>query len=64
MSLIDEKWEILFEKYNIENEIKKNGLFYITANQIRENEKEPRLMTKFDTEYLPSVFGKEISICQ
>lgn len=62
MSLIDEKWEILFEKYNIENEIKKNGLFYITADQIREV-KEPRLMTKFDTkESLPSVFGKKISI--
>lgn len=62
MSLIDEKWKILFEKYNIENEIKKNGLFYITADQIREV-KEPRLMTKFDTrESLPSVFGKKISI--
>ena len=62
MSLIDEKWEILFEKYNIENEIKKNGFFYITADQIREV-KEPRLMTKFDTrESLPSVFGKKISI--
>lgn len=62
MSLVEEKWEILFEKYNIENEIKKNGLFYITADQIREV-KEPRLMTKFDTrESLPSVFGKKISI--
>lgn len=62
MSLIDEKWEILFEKYSIENQIKKNGLFYITADQIREV-KEPRLMTKFDTrESLPSVFGKKISI--
>ncbi|MBQ3783101.1 MAG: hypothetical protein II838_06620 [Lachnospiraceae bacterium] len=62
MSLIDEKWEILFEKYNIENEIKKNGFFYITADQIREV-KEPRLMTKFDTrESLPRVFGKKISI--
>lgn len=62
MSLIDEKWEMLFERYNIENEIKKNGLFYITADQIREV-KEPRLMTKFDTrESLPSVFGKKISI--
>lgn len=62
MSLIDDKWEILFEKYNIENEIKRNGKFYITADQIREV-KEPRLMTKFDTrESLPSVFGKKISI--
>jgi len=62
MSLIDEKWEILFDKYRIEHEIKKNGLFYITAEQIREV-KEPRLMTKFDTrESLPRVFGKKISV--
>ena len=62
MSLIDEKWEILFEKYSIENEIKKNGLYYITADQIREV-KEPRLMTKFDTrESLPGVFGRKIAI--
>lgn len=62
MSLIDDKWEILFEKYNIETEIKKNGMFYITADQIREV-KEPRLMTKFDTkESLPKVFGNKIGI--
>lgn len=62
MSLIDDKWEILFDKYNIENEIKNNGMFYITADQIREV-KEPRLMTKFDTrESRPSVFGKKIGI--
>lgn len=62
MSLIDEKWEILFEKYRIEQEIEKNGRFYITADQIREV-KEPRLMTKFDTrESLPQVFGRKISI--
>lgn len=62
MSLIDEKWEILFEKYNIESAIKKNGIFYITADQIREV-KEPRLMTKFDTkESLPKVFGNRIGI--
>ena len=64
MSLIDEKWEILFEKYNIENEIKKNGLFNITADQIREV-KEPRLMTKFATkESLPSVFGNKVLFYQ
>ncbi len=62
MSLIDEKWEILFEKYQIEQEIQKNGRFYITADQIREV-KEPRLMTKFDTrESLPGVFGRKIAI--
>ncbi len=62
MSLIDDKWEILFDKYNIENEINRNGKFYITADQIREV-KEPRLMTKFDTrESLPKVFGNKIAI--
>ncbi len=62
MSLIDDNWKILFEKYDIENEIKKNGRFYITADQIREV-KEPRLMTKFDTkESLPSVFGNKLAI--
>ena len=62
MSLIDDNWKILFEKYNIENDIKKNGMYYITADQIREV-KEPRLMTKFDTkESLPYVFGNKLSI--
>ena len=62
MGLIDEKWEILFDKYHIENEIKENGCFYITADQIREV-KEPRLMTKFDTrESRPAVFGRKIAI--
>jgi len=62
MSLIDEKWEILFDKYSIEKKVKENGLFYITADQIREV-KEPRLMTKFDTrESLPSVFGNKLGI--
>lgn len=62
MSLIDDKWEILFDKYSIESNVKQNGLFYITADQIREV-KEPRLMTKFDTrESLPSVFGNKLAI--
>lgn len=62
MSLIDEKWELLFDKYKIENRVKQDGLFYITADQIREV-KEPRLMTKFDTkESLPSVFGSKLAI--
>lgn len=62
MSFIDEKWEILFDMYKIENRVKQDGLFYITADQIREV-KEPRLMTKFDTkESLPSVFGSKLAI--
>ena len=44
MSLIDEKWELLFEKYHIREEIRRNGRFLITADQIRQV-KEPRLMT-------------------
>ena len=62
MSLIDDKWEILFDKYSIESRVKQEGLFYITADQIREV-KEPRLMTKFDTrESLPAVFGSRLGI--
>lgn len=62
MSLIDDKWELLFERYSIDKEVSKNGLFYITADQIREF-KEPRLMTKFDTrESLPKVFGGRLGI--
>ena len=62
MSLTDEKWELLFERYEIEKKVSENGLFYISADQIREY-KEPRLMTKFDTrESLPAVFGGRLGI--
>lgn len=62
MSIIDDKWELLFERYRIEREVSESGIFYITADQIREY-KEPRLMTKFDTrESLPAVFGKKLGI--
>lgn len=58
MSKIDDGWKQLFEKYNIAEAIHKEGLFVISADQIREV-REPRLMTKFDTkESLPSVFEK------
>lgn len=62
MSIIDEKWEFLFSKYHIAEQIRENGRFFITADQIREA-KEPRLMTKFDTrESLPKVFGQDMGI--
>lgn len=62
MSLTDEKWELLFERYEIEKKVSESGLFYISADQIREY-KEPRLMTKFDTrESLPAVFGGRLGI--
>lgn len=58
MGIIEEKWEALFEKYRIREEVDAHGCFSITADQIREF-KEPRLMTKFDTrESLPKVFGR------
>ena len=51
-----EAWEKLFEKYNIINEIEKQGYFKITAKQINEY-REARLMTKFDNSAtLPDLF--------
>ena len=51
-------WEILFERYKIIKEIEKNGIFYISANQIKK-EREPRLMAKFDhTTNLPPIFAQ------
>lgn len=56
MGLNDTAWEKLFDKYHIINEVKENGQFIISANQIREF-REPRLMTKFDHKInLPNVF--------
>lgn len=55
---VNEAWDELFKKYDILNKIKNEGVFYITANQIREF-KEPRLMAKWDSsENLPSIFKK------
>lgn len=51
-------WIRLFDKYDIFSKVEKNGVFEITASQIKEF-REPRLMTKFDTEEsLPKCFGK------
>lgn len=51
-----EAWQLLFEKYNILNEVKKKGFFKITAKQINEY-REARLMTKFDNSAnLPELF--------
>ena len=43
----DEAWAILFNRYDIERKIVKDGFFRISADQIREY-REPRLMAKFD----------------
>ena len=43
----DKAWELLFEKYNIADQIERDGKFEITATKINEY-REARLMTKFD----------------
>lgn len=51
----NEAWMALIEKYNILDEVKKNGCYHIKANQIKQF-KEPRLMAKWDsTDALPKV---------
>jgi len=50
---VETAWLKILEKYNIIEEVEKNGLFYIKASQIKEF-KEPRLMSKWDSsEQLP-----------
>lgn len=55
---VDDAWMKILEKYDIVNEIKKNGFFLIKASQIKEF-KEPRLMSKWDSsEQLPPALKK------
>ncbi len=52
----DRGWNKLFEKYDILENIQRNGEFFIKAEQIKEF-REPRLMTKFDHKInLPKIF--------
>ena len=51
----NEAWKQIIEKYDIINEVQKNGIFHIKASQIKEF-KEPRLMAKWDSsDSLPKV---------
>ena len=53
---VSDLWEDIFKDYNVLSEIKDNGWYKISADQIR-NYKEPRLMTKFDySAQLPNIF--------
>lgn len=53
----DEAWEKLFDKYDILNEIDRNGTFSISSKEINEF-REARLMTKFDhSNQLPKIFA-------
>ena len=56
-NLNDNAWKQLFEKYDILNKIDTQGLFEISATQIKEF-REPRLMAKFDHAInLPKIFS-------
>ncbi len=56
MTKNDEAWEKLFERYQILEEVNKNGCFKIEASQINQ-ERESRLMAKFDHFVnLPKIF--------
>lgn len=58
MTLTDKAWQNLFDRYNILQEIEKNGFYEIEAKTIKE-EREPRLMAKFDhSTNLPTLFKK------
>lgn len=52
-------WQALFEKYDIGTRVRENGVFRISAEQIKEF-REPRLMAKFDhRKNLPSAFRSQ-----
>ena len=54
----DKNWELIFEKYNILEEINSNNHYIISSKQINEF-RESRLMTKFDHKAnLPELFSK------
>lgn len=56
-SLNERAWRTLFHRHRILEKIERNGVFYISANQIKA-EREPRLMAKFDhTINLPKIFA-------
>lgn len=59
----EEAWKKLIEKYDIVNKIKKDGVFHISASQIKEF-KEPRLMAKWDSsdQLPPSLKHNKINI--
>lgn len=56
-SLNERAWRTLFQRHKILDKVERNGVCYISANQIKV-EREPRLMAKFDhTINLPKIFA-------
>lgn len=59
MTKNDKKWKEIFERFDIPKVVREQGQFIISANQIQEFGREPRLMTKLDhRSSLPKVFSK------
>ena len=55
----NEAWKAIIDKYGICERVEKDGVFYISANQIKEF-KEPRLMAKWDSsDSLPSILKEK-----
>ncbi len=56
-NLNDNAWRILFDRHKIKDKIEQDGFFEISAKQINQ-EREARLMTKFDNKsQLPKLFS-------
>jgi len=56
MTKANDAWTQLFDKYHILDQIDTNGIFNISAKQIKEFY-EPRLITKYDwSSSLPELF--------
>lgn len=60
---VDEAWDKIFSKYEIDKHLELDGTYNISANDIKEF-REPRLMTKFDwSDSRPQLFKeKNLSI--
>ena len=55
-SKLNQAWNTLYDKYDIGRHIQEEGIYEITANEIK-TVYEPRLVTKFDHEnQLPKIF--------
>ena len=59
-SKLNQAWNTLYDKYDIGRHIERDGIYEITANEIK-TVYEPRLVTKFDHEnQLPKIFRMDL----
>jgi hypothetical protein len=56
-------WKQIIESLKVKEKLDSNGLYYLDANQIKDiSNREPRLMTKFDTRESRPASLKNITI--